>query len=105
MEHHRCVDRGGNRFAVVAAQEPQVMRPATSREPTPALRKAHQLRSLPTTEVLRPLPPLLQKTVRLSVTPLLRTRWNQPPFSASRKAPRFRTNQAVTTTQCGFKRG
>jgi hypothetical protein len=27
-------------------------------------------------------------------------RWNQPPFSAGRQAPRLRTNRTVTTTQC-----
>jgi hypothetical protein len=36
---------------------------------------------LPTTEVLRPLPPLPQRTVRLSVTPQLRTGMNPPPLS------------------------
>ena len=40
---------------------------------TPALRKARGSAPLPTTEMLRPLPPLPQGSVRLSVTPQLRT--------------------------------
>ena len=53
-----------------------LFRPATCSEPTPALRKARGSAPLPTAEVLRPLPPLPQGSVRLSVTPQLRTRWN-----------------------------
>ena len=45
--------------------------------PTDNLRFSNRrwsLRALPTTEVLRPLPPLPQGSVRLSVTPQLRSR-------------------------------
>jgi len=78
----------------------QSLRPATSWELTPALRKARGSAPLPTAGMLRPLQPPPQGSVRLSVTPQLCSRWNQPHRVRVAKLPGSAPN-AVTTTQCG----
>ena len=75
-------------------------RSSQSASATPARRTAPRLRPLPTTDKLHPLQPPPQGTVRLSVTPQLRTRWN-PPLRVRSAKPHGSAPWTVTTTQCG----